>query len=142
MGKKSANKQQMSAVPMHRFGINSVVLTPHKDLEALCHKLTSTPDFHWGEGGMGKAYLHQQLHSQLKTEDSYFEANLHEADPSNQRWVNFMDDCVIFAVLDAVINDEPLQLMHPTSWDKFIKRSKIPLSTKQRPSVLPGVPVY
>ena len=142
MSKKISNKQQMIAVQMHRFGINTVVLSAHEELESLSRVLTSTPDNFWSESGKGKAYLHQQLHSQLKAEDSYCEKNLNEATTGNQRWNKFMKDCVFFAVLNTVVRDEPLHLVHPTLWDKKIKRSKNAYIAKQRPCDLPDVPLH
>lgn len=140
--KNNAEKEQMSAVMMNQFGINTVVLTAQKEIESISRVLTSTPDYFWSEKGKGKACLHKQLHSKLKTEDSYFETNLNEAVPGNPRWDKFMENCVFFAVLNTVVRDEPLHLVHPTLWDKKVKRSKNTYVAKRRPCVLPDVPVY
>jgi len=141
MQAKLNNNPVKSAVNMNRYGINTAVLTDHKNLEAMRWRLESTPDASWGEG-KGKAYMFQQLLPELQAEDRYFDANPKQAVVSNPRWRDFMDDCVILAVLGAVVHDMPLELMHPDSWDQYVKRSKIPFTSTQRPVLLPGVPVF
>jgi hypothetical protein len=141
MRAKINNKPVKSAVDMNRYGINTVVLTEHEGLEAMYKRFESTPDASWGEG-KGKAYMFQQLLSRLQAEDRYFDANPKQAVASNPRWRDFMDDCVILAVLGAVVHDMPLVLMHPTNWEQCVKRSKNPFTPSQRPMLLPGVPVF
>jgi hypothetical protein len=141
MRAKLNNKPVKSAVDMKSYGINTVVLTEHKGLEAMLKRLESTPDASWAEG-KGKAYMFQQLLPELQAEDRYFDANPKQAVASNARWRDFMDDCVILAVLGAVVHDMPLALMHPDNWDQRVKRSKNPFTPSQRPVLLPDVPVF
>ena len=49
---------------------------------------------------------------------------------------------VVKAKAVSVVVQGTLQLAHPTSWDKQVKRSKNAYIAKQRPCVLPDVPVY
>lgn len=135
-----SKKPAKSAVPMHRFGINTVVLTEHKGLEAIRKRFKRAPDTAWA-GGKGKTYMYQQLLSNLLAEDRYFDANPQQAVSSNPRWNDFMDDCVILAVLDAVLNGAPMELMHPDNWNQLVQHSKNQSTPSQRPVLLPGVPV-
>jgi len=141
MQAKLNNKPAKSAVNMNLYGINTVVLTEHEELEAMYKRFESRPDTSWAEG-KGKAYFFQQLLPYLQAEDRYFDANPKQAVASNARWHDFMDDCVVLAVLGAVVHDMPLVLMHPTNWQQCVKRSKNPFTPSQRPVLLPGVPVF
>lgn len=125
-----------SAIPMDRFGIQTLVLTQHEQLIDLREEFINYPDWIWCEG-RGKRFMHQMLKKNLLAEDAYFEAYTEEAIESNQRWINFMDDCVIFAVLDEVITSNPLLLLHPSCFEN-IGHQKIQ-SSKVKPSLIDGI---
>jgi hypothetical protein len=71
-----------SAIPMDRFGINTVVLTRHKELIDIREVFMNDPDWAWCEG-KGKRFMHQMLKKDLVAEDAYFEANIDEAIDTN-----------------------------------------------------------
>jgi hypothetical protein len=111
------NKEiKYSAIPMSRFGIQTLVLTKHQQLIDIREAFLNDPDWSWCDG-KGKQFMHQMLKKDLMAEDAYFETNIDEAIESNQRWVDFINDCVIFAVLDEVITTNPLLLLHPSCID-------------------------
>jgi hypothetical protein len=118
-----------SAINMHRFGINTLVMTQHKILVEIREKFLNDPDWSWCHG-RGKKYLHGMLHKKLLAEDAYFESNIDEAVNTNQRWNDFMDDCAIFAVLDEVITQNPLLLLHPSCVENFQHPKMPPLKVK------------
>ena len=108
-------KQEIySAIPMDRFGINTLAITQHEFLIEAREKFLNDPDWTWCEG-RGKKYMHQILKENLLAEEAYFEAHIEEAIEGNQRWMNFIDDCVIYAVLDEVIKDDFLLLSFSSS---------------------------
>ena len=127
-----------SAIPMERFGIKTLVLTQHQQLIDIRETFINDPDWSWC-GGKGKRFMHQILKKDLMAEDAYFEAHIDEAIESNQRWVDFMDDCVIFAVLDEVITSNPLLLLHPSCIDN-VNHPKMP-AFNIKPSLIDGVGV-
>jgi hypothetical protein len=130
-------KQEIySAIPMERFGIQTLVLTRHQQLIGIREAFLNDPDWSWC-GGKGKQFMHQMLKKTLLVEDAYFETHIDEAIDSNQRWVDFMDDCVIFAVLDEVITSNPLLLLHPSCFDN-ISHPKMPPSNV-KPSLIEGI---
>ena len=131
------NKEiKYSAIPMSRFGIQTLVLTQHQQLIDIREAFLNDPDWSWCDG-KGKQFMHQMLKKDLMAEDAYFETNIDEAIESNQRWVDFMDDCVIFAVLDEVITSNPLLLLHPSCIDNVGHPKMPPLNIK--PSLIDGV---
>ena len=113
-----------SAIPMDRFGIKTLAVTEHEVLIKAREKFLHDPDWTWC-GGRGKKFMHQMLKKNLLIEDAYFEAHIDEAIDTNQRWQDFISDCVIFAVLDEVITKAPVQLLHP-SCSENISHPKMP----------------
>jgi len=141
MSRSEEKQQVMSAVLMQRLGINTVVLTPQENLERLRQEYLCKPDRVWGNG-RGKTYMRDQLAAALKAEDEYFDRNPSLAVEGNQRWVDFMDDCVIYAVLCSVLDDEPLALLHPSCWESSVTGSLNPFLSRTKPTLLQGVDVH
>ena len=132
------NKEiKYSAIPMSRFGIQTLVLTQHQQLIDIREAFLNDPDWSWCDG-KGKQFMHQMLKKDLMAEDAYFETNIDEAIESNQRWVDFMNDCVIFAVLDEVITSNPL-LLHPSCIDN-VSYPKMP-ALNIKPSLIDDIGV-
>lgn len=103
----------LSAIPMNRFGIKTIAVAPHLSLVEARAKFIKDPDWTWCDG-KGKKFMHRMLRQKLLLEDAYFEEHIDQAINSNQRWNDFIDDCVIFAVLDEVITSNPMILLHPS----------------------------
>lgn len=127
-----------SAIPVERFGIQTLVLTQHQQLNEMREAFLNDPDWSWC-GGKGKQFMHRMLKKTLLLEDAYFEAHIDEAINSNQRWLDFMDDCVIFAVLDEVVTNNPLLLLHPSCYDSVSHPKMPPLKIK--PSLIEGIEI-
>jgi hypothetical protein len=131
-------KQEIySAIPMDRFGIRTLAVTQHESLVKAREKFLNDPDWTWC-GGKGKKFMHKMLKKNLLDEDAYFDAHIDEAVDTNQRWNDFIDDCIIFAVLDEVITNNPVQLLHPSCAEKVSHPKMPPL--KLRLSVVEGIP--
>jgi hypothetical protein len=132
-------KQEIySAIPMERFGIQTIVLTQHQQLIEIREAFLNDPDWSWC-GGKGKKFMHQMLKKTLLVEDAYFDANIDEAIDSNQRWLDFIHDCVIFAALDEVVTSSPLLLLHPSCYDSVSHSKMLPLKIK--PSLIEGIEI-
>jgi hypothetical protein len=111
--KKQSHKKKYSVVNMTDLEINALVFTPHEKLDDLFENFQKKSDVSWAEG-RGKKYFYECLKDTLKKEDSFFTLNPAIADTDPIRWSNFMDDCIVLAVLDCILNNQPIKLMHPS----------------------------
>jgi len=136
---KPKKLEVMSAVLMQHLGIRAVVLTQQDRLEELREEFLTAPDQAWMDGD-GKVALREHLAAELKAEDDYFDAFLLRATTDNPRWTNFMDTCVIYAVLCSVLDDEPLLLMHPSCWEGSVSKSQNNAQISSKPTLVNGVP--
>jgi hypothetical protein len=133
------NDDAVSAIAMTPHGINAHVLAPHSELDSIRLTLLTLPDRMWGEG-KGKHHLQQQLHLRLKEENAYFLDNPTMVSGDNDRWSEFMDDCIFFAVLHSVVTGAPIILIHPDQWGQLAKKKKGVVSPGVAPTLIPGVP--
>jgi len=140
MKKKRELQEVWSAVPMHALGISVVVLTEHKRLEETRSEFLQKPDSIW-MGGRGKNHMRNYLDVALRAQDKYFDQNPLEAVSENQRWNDFLDDCVIYAVLCSVLDDEPLALLHPSVWNEQYAGRPSLRNASAKATLIPGVPV-
>lgn len=131
-------KSPLSAVSMAQYGINTAVLTEHKILDEIRLMFESADDSDW-MGGRGKKYLHRWLKANLLKEDKYFTKHTEEADVKNERWANFCDDCVNFAVLTLVLYETPIHLVHPSQFGTTIQNSTPKGTRGEKPSLINGV---
>ena len=132
--------QAFSAIAMTVHGINVNVLAPHSELDSIRLSLMALPDSAWGEG-LGKQHLQQQLHVQLKKENEYFLNNPGQVQHDNERWTEFMDDCIFYAVLQSVVTGAPIILVHPDQWSQFRARSRCDGTSGVLPTLIPNIPV-
>lgn len=131
------NKQK-SVVSMSQYGINTFVLTEHENLENLRLDFLAMPDSTWMEG-KGKSYMHKMLQSKLLKEDAWFTKHPNKARVCNKRWIEFCDDCVVFAVLSLVIHGTNVHLVHPSQF-QAIKNATPNGSGGGRPDLIQGIP--
>lgn len=127
-----------SAVLMDCLNIKTMVLASHDYLVYMHKCFKEDPDSVWCDG-LGKKYLHLMLKDNLLAEDAYFENHIEEAVVTNQRWVNFMDDCAIYAVLNEVMTGEPIKLLHPSCFDNFGHPDM--KKVERRPMLIEGIAV-
>lgn len=133
-----STKKAMSAVDMSRYGIGVVVLTEHEGLDRMMREYASKPDEIWCEG-RGKKYLHKLLWKQISKEDKYFDKNPEAIQRNSERWENFMDDCVLFATLNAFLFDQPVYLLHPQAYEKSIAESPFNATSGELPTLFEDV---
>jgi len=139
--KKSKTKH--SAVSLAELGINTVVLTPHVNIEKIFKKFENEPDFIWADG-KGKNFLYESLLETLKDEDSVFTKSPEIAEKTPKRWLNFMHDCVIFAVLHSVVKGQPLRLLHPSCFTNPEPKMKLSIDKTEGliPDLFSSIPCY
>lgn len=134
----SGNKPVMSAVNMTQYGINTIVLTEHKNLDDAVEQYLTIKD-ELVMDGKGKKALHTWLKNHLLKEDEYFSGNVDEADVSNPRWRYFCDDCVNFAALSCVLFKTQIQLVHPSQYGTAIRNSTPRGTSGAKPSLISGI---
>jgi hypothetical protein len=132
------NKKQLSAVSMYQYGVSTIVLTEHKNLSKIEEMFTSSNDSQWMDG-KGKKYLHSWLKVHLLKEDKYFTQHTGKADVNNERWVNFCDDCVNFAVLTMLLYETPIHLVHPSQYGTMFKNSTPKGTRGEMPTLIEGI---
>ena len=132
------NLEIYSAVDMTRLGISTVVLAKHERLDWYLNEYRTQPDHLFG-GGVGKKKLFSILKHRLPIEDSYFNQNPLEAIEENQRWSDFCEDCIIFATLNAFMNQVPVTLIHPASYDPEKKFNSAHAAITKIPTFIEGI---
>jgi hypothetical protein len=135
-----STKKPKSAIDMSRYGIGVVVLTEHEGMDKLVFDFEHKPDQVWC-GGKGKKYFHQMLHKQLIKEDKYFDNNPKLIERNSERWTNFMDDCVIYATLNAYLYKEPIYLIHPQCYEELKANAPFNASSGELPTVIEDISV-
>ena len=127
-----------SAIDMSRYGIGTVVLTEHDGLDRMMLEFATKPDDIWCEG-RGKKYLHKMLRKQLLKEDKYFDKNPKAIQRNSERWINFLDDCLVFATLNAFLFNQPVFLVHPQSYEKSIAKSLYNATSGELPTLFEDI---
>lgn len=135
-----STEKQLSAVDMSRYGIGTVVLTEHEGLDKMMCEYATKPDDIWC-GGRGKKHLHKMLHKQLLSEDKYFDKNPKAIQRKAERWSNFMDDCVIYATLNAFLFKEPIALLHPQCYAAWVANASVNVTSSEMPTLIEDVSV-
>ena len=107
------------AIAMHPLGLDMIVNTSHGEIMEAVTLFMTTDDSAWG-GGRGKRHLLSVMTKILVCEDRFFTYNLDAADSSNDRWVEFCNDCVILAALNLVVNEVPVPIVHPSEYQDLI----------------------
>jgi hypothetical protein len=98
-------------ISMLPFGINTVVGTSQAKIDMYFNKFATEPD-HLIGAGAGKNLFLQQLKQELIQLDKFFEKSLKNGVLHKQRWIDFMEDCVILAVLDSYMNKTKIQMFN------------------------------
>ena len=133
-------KNEKCAISMIEFGITTAILTSKSGIDEILHELINSPDEKWCDG-RGKAYLHGLLKRELIEEDQFFNRYPKLVSRSNQRWVNFCDDCLLLYVLDAYLFEKPFLLIHPASYEYGIQSALAIATDGSKPDLINGIPV-
>ena len=104
-----------SALLMSSFGINTAVLVKHSRINWYLNEYLTQADKRFG-GGLGKKELLRRLEYLLPKEDKYFDSHPNEAVRTNERWVDFCEDCIVLATLAAFLTKKNILLIHPDAY--------------------------
>ena len=137
--KVKSNLNAKAAINLVHLGINTVVLTTVGEIDEMMEEFITTPDRSWCNG-LGKEYLFNMLMRKLKVKDEYFTNNPKKIKPSNPKWVDFCNDCLILFTLDAALNGNVVRLVHPDQYKKFIKNTTYNGTTGAMPDYIEGIP--
>ena len=96
------------------FGINTVVGASQAKIDIYYNKFATEPDHLFGAGA-GKTLFFQQLKQELIQLDKFFGKSLKNQVLHKQKWSDFMEDCVILAVLDSYINKTEIEMFNMPS---------------------------
>ena len=132
--------EALSVVSMTQYGVDMAVLTPQSNLEKARLDFETSDDSKWCMG-KGKFFLYELLKAQIRKENSYFNKNPHKAKITNQRWSNFCDDCVNFAVLSGVLYQTPIHLIHPSCYEEALNDAFINATGNAKPTLFDDIPV-
>jgi hypothetical protein len=128
-----------SALLMSSFGINTVVMTRHSKIDWYLNEYLTQPDSLFG-GGLGKKELLRRLEYLLPKEDQYFDFHPDQAITTNQRWVNFCEDCIVLATLAAFLEEKNILLIHPDSYKSNTGINSQYEKIENQPTLIPGIP--
>jgi len=116
------------------------VITTFEQIQDVVNTFENTPDEQFCNG-KGKKFLYIFLLSNLKLEDEYFNNHLDLINQNNDRWINFMDDCVLLHVLHSYLFNMPIGLLHPESHKKIIDVAVKDVTDGLIPSLISGIPI-
>jgi hypothetical protein len=115
-------------ISMLKFKIKAFVATNKKKMDWYRKEFMTQPDKRFG-GGVGKKGLLSHYKVALPEEDAFF-----EQDPLNcliyqQRWDEFLSDCVAMACLHEFLTKEPIEFVDQEIVNKNLKA--IPVSSDE-----------
>ena len=102
--------QKTVILDMTKFGIKTLVGAEHKKIDFYLTIYRTQPDSRFG-GGVGKKQLMTYTYNCIQAEDKFFDRYPEAAESDPQRWLDFLEDCIIYATLFSYLNDEPLSLV-------------------------------
>jgi hypothetical protein len=133
------NRTAKAAINLNHLGIYTTVLTTLGDIEDVTEIFKNSPDASWCNG-FGKDHLYRVLLRKLKFKDDYFNKNPKKVKASNQKWIDFCNDCLFVYVLDSMRNDSVFRLVHPTCYSELINGPSLDGTTGNMPDHIEGIP--
>ena len=127
-----------SALLMSSFGINTAVLVKHSRINWYLNEYLTQADKRFG-GGLGKKELLRRLEYLLPKEDKYFDSHPHKAVRTNQRWVDFCEDCIILATLSALLKNKKIELIHPDAYKPHTGVNSRYEKIEAKPTLIPEI---
>ena len=125
---------------MRQYGLEMVILTEHENMDHLL--LAINEDLK--NGIITKIQL-KKLHKKqikiLRIEDRYFSLNPEAVKFEFSRWSEFMDNCILFSVVDFILTKRPIYLVHPCQYEDAVKDSNITSVSGLLPSLIDGIDI-
>ena len=95
-------RESEMCLDMTFFGIDTLVNTKRGLWTDAFEEFVFRDDSEWFHG-LGKKGLYAFLKKELIATNSYFNANLDQANDNNEAWKEFCYDCVILTALDSCL---------------------------------------
>ncbi|MEI6834924.1 MAG: hypothetical protein WCL28_13120 [bacterium] len=96
-------------IDMTYYGITTVVGATQEKIDWYMNAYATQPDKRFGDG-VGKKKLMIYTLKCIKHEDRYFNQSPVLPALEQQRWLDFLEDCIIFATLHSFFNKVPVPL--------------------------------
>jgi hypothetical protein len=114
-------KNRAIVIDMIQYGINTFVETTEEKINFYLNEYKTQPDKRFG-GGVGKKALMAFTFNSIQKEDIFFSKNSFAVITMQERWQDFLDDCIIYATLHAHFNNtKPTIIKEPITERHFIK---------------------
>ena len=98
-------------IDMSKYGLTTVVGTYKSRLDWYANEYATQPDRKFG-GGAGKKVLMEHTYREILMQDKYFNNSSSMASPNAYvHWQNFLEDCIIYATLEAHFSGNPVPLV-------------------------------
>jgi hypothetical protein len=133
------NADKKVAISLVKLGFNTHILTTIGEIEDIIKTIEETPNHYWCNG-LGIDYFYKIMLRKLKVKDVYFNKNPAKVKPSNPKWIDFCNDCLILYVLDTMRGDKVFRLVHPTQYREMIKVTKYNGTTGRLPDYIENIP--
>ncbi len=112
-------KNDTVVINMTQYGINTFVETTEKKINFYLNEYKTQPDKRFG-GGVGKKALMAFTFDCIQKEDIFFTKNLFAVITMQERWQDFLEDCIIYATLHAHFNNTtPTTIKEPITERHF-----------------------
>lgn len=134
------SNQIYSAIDMRQYGLETVVLTEHENMDHLL--LAINEDLKKGTiTRIQLKKMHKKQIKKLMIEDRYFSHNPDAVKLEFSRWSEFMDNCILFSVVDFILTKRPIYLVHPSQYEDAMKHSNITNVSGLLPSLIDGIDI-
>ena len=104
------NQDQICFLNMMAYGFNTIVQTRRSRIDWYMNAYKTQPDKRFG-AGIGKKKLSENLQRHLAFENAFFDANPNLQNSFDNRWLDFLEDCIIYSTLIAHLNKVPVQFV-------------------------------
>ena len=96
-------------IDMTGYGITTIVGATQEKIDWYMNAYATQPDKRFGDG-VGKKKLMTYTLKCIQREDRYFNQSPVLPALEQQRWLDFLEDCIIFATLHSFFNKVPVPL--------------------------------
>ena len=104
---------------MRCYGIQTFVRTTAERIDWYMNEYETQPDILFG-GGLGKKNLMDHTLSCILREDLYFTKFQFAFAIEQQRWLDFLEDCMIYATLHCYLNGAFMPLLSEVEYNRIL----------------------
>lgn len=103
------NSKNTVYIDMNYYGVTTLVGATQEKIDRYMNEYATQPDKSFG-GGVGKKKLMKYMLQCIEQEDHYFNQSPILPALEQQRWLDFLEDCVIYSTLHSFLNKVPVPL--------------------------------